>query len=74
MYVNYIIVSDELKKYKIDKDILLKFLKLGYCITLYGIQGKTFKKFHYVNELKDIRALTKRSIIYFKIQEKNLVI
>ena len=34
---NNIIVSDDLKKYKIDKDIILKFFKLGYCITLYGL-------------------------------------
>ena len=61
---NNIIVSDELKKYKIDKDILLKFFKLGYCITLYGAQGKTFKKIHYVNEFKDIRALTKQGALY----------
>ena len=61
---NIIIVSDDLKKYKIDKDIILKFFKIGYCITLYGAQGKTFKKIHYVNEFKDIRALTKQGALY----------
>lgn len=53
-----------IKKYKIDKDILLKFLKLGNYITLYGVQDKTFKKIHYVNEFKDIRALTKQGSLY----------
>ena len=61
---NNIIVSDDLKKYKIDKDIILKNFKLGYCITLYGAQGKTFKKIHYVNEFKDRRALTKQGALY----------
>ena len=61
---NNIIVSDDLKKYKIDKDIILKFFKLDYCITLYGAQGKTFKKIHYVNEFKDIKALTKQGALY----------
>ena len=42
----------------------MKFFKLGYCITLYGAQGKTFKKIHYVNEFKDIRALTKQGALY----------
>lgn len=61
---NNIIVSDNLKKYKIDKEIILQKFKLGYCITLYGAQGKTFKKIHFVNEFKDIRALTKQGALY----------
>ena len=56
------IINDTINKFYISKRSLLKYFKLGYCITLYASQGKTFKYFHYVNE--DIKALIKKGALY----------
>ena len=37
---------------------------MGYCITLYASQGKTFNKIHYVNDERDRRALLKEGSLY----------
>lgn len=60
----YIIIKDDLKKYKVDKNTIINNFKLGYCITLYAAQGKTYKKIHYVNEQRDIKALSKQGALY----------
>ena len=37
---------------------------MGYCITLYASQGKTFNKIHYVRDELDRKALTKEGALY----------
>jgi len=48
----------------VSKEILLKYFKVAYCITLYASQGKTFNKIHYVNDERDRRALLKEGALY----------
>jgi hypothetical protein len=55
-------INDTINKYYISKNELLKFFKLGYCITLYGSQGKTYKNIHFVKD--DIKALLKNGSLY----------
>lgn len=61
---NEYIIFDEINKYVVNKESLLKYFKLGYCITLYASQGKTFNKIHYVNDERDRRALLKEGALY----------
>lgn len=61
---NKYIIDDELNQYIIDKDTLLKYFVVSYCITLYGAQGKTYNSVHYVNEDKDRKALIKDGALY----------
>ena len=56
------IINDKLTRYYITKDELLLNFKLGYCITLYASQGKTFNTFHFVKE--DIQALRLNGALY----------
>jgi len=58
------IIFDEINKYVINKETIIKYFKLGYCITLYASQGKTFNKIHYVNDERDRRALLKEGALY----------
>lgn len=58
------IIFDEINKYVVNKETILKYFKLGYCITLYASQGKTFNKIHYVNDERDRRALLKEGALY----------
>ena len=51
-----------INKFIIDKDNLLENFKLGYCITLYASQGKTFNNFHFLKE--DINHLRKKGALY----------
>ena len=47
-----------------SKEILLKYFKVAYCITLYASQGKTFNKIHYVKDERDRQALMKDGALY----------
>ena len=58
------IIFDEINKYVVNKETIIKYFKLGYCITLYASQGKTFNKIHYVNDERDRRALLKEGSLY----------
>lgn len=58
------IIFDEINKYIVNKETILKYFKLGYCITLYAAQGKTFNKIHYVKDDKDRKALLKEGALY----------
>lgn len=58
------IIFDGINKYCVGKEILLKYFKVAYCITLYASQGKTFNKIYFVTEEKDIRALSKDGALY----------
>ena len=58
------IIDDDINKYIIDKDNLLKYFKVGYCITLYSSQGKTYNNIHYVNNEMDRKALLKDGALY----------
>ena len=59
---NKYIIDDTINKFIIDKDNLLENFKLGYCITLYASQGKTFNNFHFLKE--DINHLRKKGALY----------
>lgn len=59
---NEYIISDTLNKYIVSSDILLQSFKVGYCITLYASQGKTFNTIHFIKD--DIRALIKKGALY----------
>ena len=61
---NDYIICDGINKYIVNKEILLKYFKVAYCITLYASQGKTFNKIHYVPEERDRKALLKDGGIY----------
>jgi len=58
------IICDGVNKYIISKEILLKYFKVAYCITLYASQGKTFNKIHYVKDERDRQALIKDGALY----------
>jgi len=51
----------------VSKEILLKYFKVAYCITLYASQEKTFNKIHYV---KDGALYTLISRLKFEDKEK----
>ena len=61
---NEYIIFDEINKYIVNKETILKYFKLGYCITLYASQGKTFNKIHYVKDKIDRKALLKEGALY----------
>ena len=61
---NEYIIFDDINKYIVNKETILKYFKLGYCITLYASQGKTFNKIHYVRDELDRKALTKEGALY----------
>lgn len=58
------IICDGINKYIVSKEILLKYFKVAYCITLYASQGKTFNKIHYVKDERDRQALMKDGALY----------
>jgi len=58
------IIFDGVNKYIVCKEILLKYFKVAYCITLYASQGKTFNKIHFVKEEQDRKALSKDGALY----------
>jgi hypothetical protein len=61
---NEYIICDGVNKYIVSKEILLKYFKVAYCITLYASQGKTFNKIHYVKDERDRQALMKDGALY----------
>ena len=61
---NEYVIFDEINKYVVNKETLLKYFKLGYCITLYASQGKTFNSIYYVKDERDIKALLKEGALY----------
>jgi hypothetical protein len=61
---NEYIIFDGINKYIVSKEILLKYFKVAYCITLYASQGKTFNKIHYVKDKIDRKALSKDGALY----------
>ena len=61
---NEYIIFDEINKYIVNKETILTYFKLGYCITLYASQGKTFNKIHYVKDENDRKALLKEGALY----------
>lgn len=61
---NEYIIFDGINKYIVDKEILLNYFKVAYCITLYASQGKTFDKIHYVKDERDRKALMKDGALY----------
>jgi len=62
--INKYIIYDGINKYIASKEILLKYFKVAYCITLYTSQGKTFNKIYYVKDEKDRNALMKDGALY----------
>ena len=61
---NEYIICDGVNKYIVSKEILLKYFKVAYCITLYASQGETFNKIHYVKDERDRQALMKDGALY----------
>ena len=61
---NEYVIFDEINKYVVNKETLLKYFKLGYCITLYASQGKTFNSIYYVKDERDRKALLKEGALY----------
>jgi hypothetical protein len=61
---NEYVIYDEINKYVLNKETLLKYFKLGYCITLYASQGKTFNSIYYVKDERDRKALLKEGALY----------
>ena len=59
---NKYIINDTVNNYLIDKESLINNFKVGYCITLYASQGKTFNSFFFCPE--DVRHLKKKGALY----------
>lgn len=59
---NEYVINDGFKEFIIEKDNLLKNFEIAYCRTLYNIQGKTLKSFHYAEE--DINYLSMDGALY----------
>jgi hypothetical protein len=65
-----IIITDEIDDIRINKKDLDKYFDLGYCRTLYNIQGESIKSFYYAME--DIRFIDGRSLYTLISRIKNI--
>jgi len=66
-----IILFDDVDEIKINKKELEDNFELGYCRTLYNIQGESIKSFYFV--LDDIRFIDGRALYTLISRLKNVV-